>query len=321
MSDILILGYSNIAQKRVMPALEDIKSIKKIEIASLSKKVDIKGKIVKIYNDYTDALKNFNGNLVYISLSNHLHDKYVKKVLSMGLNCIVDKPSILNDSTIDFIKEAVSKNNLIIAESVVFQNHPAWNSSVSALGGSQNISNVQGNFTIPELPSDNFRMNTIYGGGAHTDMSAYALGIGRWLWNSDPLSINISNLVTKNDFIKSFSVLVNYEENKTVSGSFGFGLDYQNTIIMKSKEDYCSYDRVFSPPADLEISLVGIINNNNFTKKIRPADTFKIFLNEVINDSNSHKTNSDSWYIKTKNTFYDFQKLRNEILLERSKND
>ena len=100
---LLIIGYSNFVKKRL------IKSIKK------NKKIDYricsKTKISKdiYYKDYLEGL-NFKPDIIYISLTNHLHYKFAKIFLKRGYNVIVDKP--ITDSlkkTLALVKIAKKK--------------------------------------------------------------------------------------------------------------------------------------------------------------------------------------------------------------------
>jgi NDP-hexose-3-ketoreductase len=309
LSSILIIGYSNIAQKRIIPALNNIDSIVSIEVASKSKKPSIEGKLKKHYNNYELALNKFKGNLVYISLSNHLHDKYLKVVCDKGFDCIIDKPAFLKKSTLKYIED--KKKNIFIAESVVFHEHPAWKKSIEILGGSQNIFNVHAYFTVPMFDENNYRMKKKYDGGVDTDMAAYSVGIGRWLWDSDPIKVNLSNINYINDLIVSFSIMLTYKENKTVTGFFGFGYEYKNEISMFSESGYVDYQRTFSPPSDLEIEIKGMIEQNAVNEKTQSFDTFKSFLEKVIYDS--AKGNKIHWTQNTINTYNDYALLKESI--------
>ena len=310
MNKILILGHSNIANRRVIPALSSISSVESIEIASLSNSPSFKGKITKIYNSYEDALKNFDGDLVYISLPNHLHEKYLKMSIDNRLNCVVDKPAIIHQDTLDYLKSNNTKNK-IIAESIVFMEHPAWRSLIDELNGPSNISKVIGNFMIPELDRNNFRMNKRFLGGALNDMSAYAMGIGRWLWNSSPKNIKIGNVEIENDLIKAFSFIADYGLNRVSMGNFGFGCEYVNKVTMIGKNSWGHFDRVFSPPADSNIFISGKKKNNSWEKEIQKRDSFKIFLENVLKDINSNQ--AGNWFNMAQDTFSDYLNLSNEI--------
>ncbi len=310
MNKVLILGHSNIVKKRVIPALSSIKSINCIQIASKSSNKDSCPKVDHFFNSYDDALNNFDGDLVYISLPNYLHDEYLLKSIEKGFHCVIDKPAIIKKETIDYL-DRKDTDNIAIAESVVFMFHPAWSKLIKELNGPNKINKVIGNFLIPELDKNNFRMSNKLGGGCLNDMSAYAMGMGRWLWNESPINISVGDVEEKDDLIKSFSFIAKYPKNKITMGSFGFGYEYLNKVSMFSKESWGEIDRVFSIPQDIEIDINGRKNNSNWKKKILNADSFKIFFEEFLNDINSN--NQGKWYKNLKKTFSDYEKLSKAI--------
>ena len=105
MAKVLLLGYSRIAQKRVIPALQQSMNCTGIEIASISKVPRPTGKVRKIYKSYEQALEKFDGNLVYISLPNHMHDSYLKISSQLGY-----KPQFDIKSGVKLFKTWVEEN-------------------------------------------------------------------------------------------------------------------------------------------------------------------------------------------------------------------
>ena len=94
---LLVIGYSKFAEKRL---IKSIKKIKKIDYRICSK---TKTNSNINYNNYLNGLQ-FNPDLIYISLTNHLHYRYAKLFLKKGYNVIVDKP----------ITESLQKTNELI---------------------------------------------------------------------------------------------------------------------------------------------------------------------------------------------------------------
>ena len=110
---LLVVGYSKFVEKRLFKSL---KKIKKIDFRICSK-TKINDKIY--YNNYLNGLQ-FKPNLIYISLTNHLHYKFAKLFLKKGYNVVVDKPiteSLIK--TTELIKIAKSKN-LLLSEATLF---------------------------------------------------------------------------------------------------------------------------------------------------------------------------------------------------------
>ena len=66
---ILILGYSSLCKRKIIPILRDKLSKAEFYICSKSQKPQNIGEL-KWYRSYVEALKNSQANLVYISLMN-----------------------------------------------------------------------------------------------------------------------------------------------------------------------------------------------------------------------------------------------------------
>ena len=106
---ILILGYSSIVERKVLPALTKVEKITEIEIASLSKE-SIHG-ITKVYKDYDLALSDSDAELVYISLPNSFHFEYLEKSIKHNKNVIVDKPFLINFEEYTQIKNLLENSS------------------------------------------------------------------------------------------------------------------------------------------------------------------------------------------------------------------
>ena len=308
MAKVLLLGYSRIAQKRVIPALQQSVNCTGIEIASISKVPQpTTGKVQKIYKSYEQALEGFDGNLVYISLPNHMHDNYLKISSQLGYNCIVDKPAVLEIETIKFLELNQPKKNQVFAESVVFMEHPAWNELINEVGGPENIRGAVGSFTIPSLPRGDFRMQVDCDGGALLDMAAYAMGMGRWLWNEPPVLVTVAGVRIDFGLIMSFSILVDYGKGRSTAGAFGFGMEYRNQVCLYGPDGWGQLDRVFTLPANMKAVLEGKRKNIGWSRTIEPADSFGIFLDKVLTVTDEGL--KGSWFSKMRDTFFDCQCL------------
>ena len=89
MSKILFLGYSDIAIRRVIPAINKIGDISSIDISSRSKKVEASKKIKNVYKSYEDGIDESDCDVIYISLPNSLHFEYAMKSLMKQKNVII----------------------------------------------------------------------------------------------------------------------------------------------------------------------------------------------------------------------------------------
>ena len=90
---ILILGYSDLSKRKIIPTLK--KNFKNIRI-SISSNSKSKIDNIEWYNNYEEALKKSKADIVYISTHNSKHYFWAKKSLNYNYHVIIDKPITLN---------------------------------------------------------------------------------------------------------------------------------------------------------------------------------------------------------------------------------
>ena len=289
----------------MLPALEESNYCNLISIATLSGQPPLRRKVVKIYDSYEDALHRFDGDVVYISLINGLHDQYIRLAGELGFSCIVDKPGVLMEETLDYIKQ-FSKSQ-IFAEATVFHQHPAWDGMVSEIGGKHLISSVMGIFKIPNLSLSDYRMNSTFGGGAIFDMSPYAMGIGRKLWKTKPINIVVRHMEDINGVVNGFHMIADYGNGRVSQGAYGFGEEYQNKVILSGPNGSAECSRIFSAPKDLNIRIFGDKKNIKWEKILTGADTFQIFLDLVLDDIKNKRIGN--WFAELGDSFRDTEMM------------
>lgn len=285
--DILIIGKSNVFLKRVLPALLITDKISLIHVASLSKEnmsiIPI-SKRGKFYNSYSDALKYVTPTLVYISLPNSLHAKWVKSSLLAGFHVIIDKPAFLNyKQTVKMIELAKGKN-LCLAEATVWPYHLQIKKTLELLTFENKINLIQSIFTIPKLNDSNFRYNLKMGGGCFNDMCAYAVSPGRVFFSELPQEINCRIIKPQSIFgiDTSFSITAYYSEFKIFQGFYGFDMEYKNTINLIGENFSILIEPAFTTSRDNMQKIIYKKNNVMEEIFIDPCDTFLEFIETVI---------------------------------------
>ena len=206
---ILILGYSSLCKRKIIPALKKNFIKAKFCISSKSQTRQYIGES-EWFDSYEKALKKSNADLVYISLINSTHYYWAKKFLKNNYHVIIDKPATLNfKQTKDLVKIAKKKRKLL-SEAVVFQHHHQINKAMKEIKSIKNLNSVEARFVIPKLPKKNFRNYKKYGGGCLLDMGSYAAAIFRMYINEDysKVSIQCSSNYNKNGLNKNFNVIV-----------------------------------------------------------------------------------------------------------------
>jgi len=275
---ILLMGYSSLAKRKIIPAIENAKFIKSFDCATVSQKIEFEKypKLNEVYGSYQDAIKSSNAEFVYISTANHLHFELIKSSILHNKNVIVDKPSVLSYKEAQYLYNLSLDHKKIIVEAIVYKYHPQINYLLSK---SEEIKQISVNFSVPAFNKNNFRNKVNFGGGVVYDMGPYALDIGKTIFKSSPKKI-ISSAVF-HDIPISMSTIIEFDNNKRVNGFFGFNTEYINSGNFIGNSLLIKSSRLFT--SDSQKSFFINETSANETKQIdfEPVDSFLIFLEYV----------------------------------------
>ena len=279
---ILILGYSNLCRRKIIPVLKKKFSNVKFSICSRSQKKKNIG-AYDWFRDYKVALKKSKTDVVYISLINSLHYYWAKKFLENNYHVIIDKPATLNFKQAKNLVKLARKKKRLLSEAVVFHYHHQINKAIKEINSLKNLTHVHARFVIPKFPKKNFHNFKKYGGGCLLDMGPYAAAVFR---------IFISKNIKKVTFLSSFKENQNgVNENfdvkivvgkKYFSGYFSHNGEYENTLTLFTKRKSVTINRVFSPPNDVDLTLQVNEGNISKEKKLKRDDTFFNYLKKII---------------------------------------
>ena len=271
---LLVVGYSKFVEKRLVSSL---KRIKKIDYRICSK-TKVKDNIQ--YNNYLEGLK-FNPDLIYISLTNHLHFKFARLFLKKGYNVIVDKP--ITESfvkTRELIKIAKSKK-LLLSEATLFNYHAVFQQIIKMIGGKKKIEFLQSNFNIPQVKL--LKEINLTKSDCLMDMSPYAAALIRLYLDNKNLNINFDyKKFSNNKNIKSFYVLAN-DKKIRYFGNFSFDNEYLSQIVFFSQKKIIYLpNQAFASPSSKKIKIT-IKENNKFKFfTVKKDDCIYNYLTEVV---------------------------------------
>lgn len=286
-STVLILGFSRIAQRRVLPALERLDAVTAIEIASRRGEPEDPpgGKVSRFHDDFEAALDVSSAGLVYVSTVNSEHAEWAERALASGRHVIVDKPSFLSVEDGARLVSLAGVRERCLAEAVVWAAHPqvAKIRQVFAEAGSA-PSRVSALFSMPPLDPDNFRYRASLGGGALWDLGPYAVSLGREVFAAEPvgLACKVGSRGGPDGVDTAFSLLAEYPGGRALVGHFGFDTEYRNEVTVLGPEASVSLSRVFTTPPGLPNELAVQAGNAARSVRVAAADSFGCFFQEVI---------------------------------------
>lgn len=295
---LLLIGYSKIAQRRVLPALAKA-GIADVDIASRSRAAMVtlpEGTSGWVFDDYETALTESKADLIYVSTVNSTHAEWAKRALQHGCHVIVDKPAATRLDDAHRLVELAQRQRRCLAESTVYGYHPQIAAVKQAFAEADSRpTRLMATLSFPPLPADNFRYKAGCDGGALWDLGPYAVTPGRIFFGEEPQEIACRVTGEGDEVETSFSVLMTYSDGRSMVGHFGFNTGYRNRLDVLGPQVTVTIDRVFTAPANLANKVH--VNQNNQSKIITvpPADQFALFLRAVVSaiETGQHEASAD----------------------------
>ncbi len=281
---VLLIGYSRIAARRVIPAMRAAMPGLTISVASCSAPDSSRSNDLNWFSDYQEAIDRSGAGLAYISLTNEAHAEWAARALSAGLHVIVDKPACIELADSAKLIALAVQNRRLIAEATVFAFHPQYESLNSLLaqhdaGARQAVAM----FSFPALPESDFRNRRDCGGGALWDVGPYAVGADNAVFGEPPTAVYAAAVSHAEDgLLTRFSVLFSHGEKGSLVGHFGFGTEYQNALSVLVPDLSASLRRAFTTTAH-DPAIIDIRERNQSQAiEVPAADSFEVFLRRVV---------------------------------------
>lgn len=281
---VLIIGLSSIVQRRVLPALAASDAVTAIDIASRSKSADPgQAKLEASFTDYDQALAGSRADVIYVSLPNSDHRRWIERGLLAGKHVIVDKPAVLTLQDAEACCALAASRGLLFAEATVFSYHSQFRALADFFRENGPLTHISAQFVIPPLPASNFRNHKALGGGCLTDMGPYAAAIARLFSDQAPDTLHVEQAPpdARLDIDMGFSFLARFPDGLRYAGHFSFESEYQNSLLLVGKKGSVAVDRIFSLPADQD-AVWQVRRQNKATQEHHGAcDSFRAFFEAV----------------------------------------
>lgn len=292
----LLLGYSSIAKRRVLPALSKL-GVQSIDLASCSSRQIAwpESSSGSLFCDYREALDTSHADVVYVSTRNHHHAPLVEAALESGRHTIVDKPAFLSLADANRLTELAECKGLALAEATVYPFHPqieAIRNSFTEAGASP--TRLSAIFSVPPLPRENFRYQVECGGGALLDLGPYAVTPGRIFFGEPPETVICRVLTRSCGVDTSFSLLMSYSNGKSLVGHYGYTTGYCNRLEILGPDTTATLDRVFTTPPDFALDIEWSHRNQGRTLHVPAGDAFVAFLGAFL--QSVREGDREPWY-------------------------
>jgi predicted dehydrogenase len=284
--ELLLVGMSRFARRRVLPAAVAMSEITRTTIASSRHSAADIGnwpKLGRVFSDWREAMAALEPCLVYVSLVNGEHEDAVTRALELGHHVVVDKPALLNLDAAERAVGLARDASLVIAEATCYSHHPLFPAvaEIFERRGSR-VTRAVAVFT-PPVPAADFRYDRRLGGGALYDTGPYVASLGRVLWGKEPVSINVVVGDRTADGVEtSYSVLAEYSNGKILIGHLGFTMAYHNSLKLIGRTCVADIDRPFSALAEEDVGIRVASDGEVSVRRVPATDSMCVFLARVI---------------------------------------
>ena len=185
-----VLGNALIARKCVMPAISASKNGMVYGLATsrpgeAGPLVEEHG-IALLCEDFDELLADQAVDAVYVPLPNDLHERWVIRALNAGKHVLCEKPLACRAAEAVAMADAAAQSGRLLMEAQMYRFHPRTRRIIKMV--------AEGAIGIPRLvraafcfsmsdddlaKADNYRLNSVRGGGALLDVGCYGVGVAR----------------------------------------------------------------------------------------------------------------------------------------------
>jgi len=266
----------------VLPALAAIDEIGALHVASRSAGQEAVQRGGRWFRDYQQAIDATPPGLVYVSLTNDAHARWVEAALARGHHVIVDKPATTDLASAERLVALARARGRVLAEATTYAFHPliAQLKAIFDEHGSAPMQ-VTAAFT-PPLPEGNYRFRRALGGGALNDTGPYCASLGRVIWGCAPEGVSACVNGDNGEVDTSFSVLARYPGGRSLVGHFGFTTEYRNWLHLAGPALSVELSGVFSTPPDRTTEIL-VRHRDAFATRVAAATpAMRLFLEGVL---------------------------------------
>ena len=280
-----ILGCSDIARRKFIPALLLSRKATLAVIASRDKASALS--LVPEANcpgmDYQQLITSSDVDLVYISLPNHLHEKWVIRALEQGKHVICEKPLGLSLPSVNRMLETAERHGRFLFENLMYLQHPQHQAvkSLITAGRIGKLLSMHTEFTFPGPIAGDFRLNPTMGGGAFHDLNRYPLSAALFFLKGKKHSFVRGNNDIRDKLNLSLQATSVTDEAEAFSFTIAFGQTYRSFYEIIGECGSIGIERAYTTPADRENTVTVMIDSRNESFSVPPCDHFLSTIEHV----------------------------------------
>lgn len=251
-----VLGCSDIAWRRALPALVADPAVELVAVASRdeAKARRFAGHFgCEAVTGYRALVERADVDALYVPVPAALHEPWVETALRAGKHVLCEKPLTVDAVATRRLVELAAARGLVLLENFMFQFH-AQHRAVRDLidqGAIGELRGLRAVFTIPALPPDDIRYRPELGGGCLLDVGGYPIRTAQLFLGPE---LRVAGAVAVRDpgsgvDVAGAALLVS-AEGVSAQLTYGMAHGYRSAYELAGSEGRIVLDRAYTPPAD-----------------------------------------------------------------------
>lgn len=250
-----ILGCSEIAFRRFMPAAKNIADLKIVVVGEeydrkklepFCREYDLEGE-----DSFEHLIAREDIDAVYVPQPPALHYKWAKCALENGKHVLVEKPSTISYTLSKDLVDAAAERELTMHENYMFQYHSQISTIKDMLSNGiiGDIRLIKAEFGFPLRSRNDFRYSKALGGGALLDAGGYTTKLAT-LFLGNTVSVDTAQLNYIDDFEVDMFGSASLSNLDGLVCHIGFGMDcaYQCSLEVWGSRGRLYTNRIFTAP-------------------------------------------------------------------------
>ncbi len=269
-----VLGTSNIAERRMIPALRKASGFQYTGVAfSTRQEMDFRGPEAdfapllarkkekaarfqaafggRILESYASLLADPETDAVYIALPPALHTRWIREALLHGKHVLAEKPFAVREADARELVLLAREKGLALTENYGFPLHPQMDYIRKLLsdGTLGDLRLVRASFGFPHRDSADFRYDPALGGGALLDCGGYTLKAASTVLGPDLRVLSARAVVTEGHSVDVFgSAMLARPDGLCAQVSFGMDQFYRCELEIWGSRGLLTAPRIFTAP-------------------------------------------------------------------------
>jgi NDP-hexose-3-ketoreductase len=255
-----ILNCSDIARRRMIPAMQSVPGVEVTIVCSRSKE---KAKeYAKEFGipQYTDNPEDLYIGLdaVYISSPPSEHYEPMTNFICRGIDVLCEKSLTISTGQTESVIRDAEQFGVIVQENYGFQFHPQWKYIMKSLEDIGDIISINSGFEFPPRDtSSDFRYNKNLGGGALLDAGGYPIKAASLIMSKINLGEISGSFRFSSDLEVDVSGNVYFLDDKGTSAflTWSFETPYRCDLEITGTKGKIKARKIFTPKPDETVSV------------------------------------------------------------------